>query len=159
MEAGLLKDLNRNEAGKLRWVDPESGRPITPHGRATSRTRGEDSGFSRDLLEEALGHQIGTPVERAYRGRTTGNAVERSCRPGQSSVAVNGLSVLAFKRRQCNPLSVPLHPVVEPCLLIVNAFQIKAEPHERGRQIWGSIMCARKTRCRSKRVLQTRGKF
>jgi hypothetical protein len=27
-------------------------------------------GFPRDFFEEALGHQIGTPVERAY-GRTT----------------------------------------------------------------------------------------
>ena len=44
------------------------GRPITPHGlRATFRTWGEDVGFPRELLEEALGHQIGTAVERAYR--------------------------------------------------------------------------------------------
>ena len=65
---GLLGDMNRDAAGKPRWVDPESGRPITPHGlRATFRTWGEDAGFPRDLLEEALGHQIGTPVERAYR--------------------------------------------------------------------------------------------
>jgi hypothetical protein len=28
---------------------------------------GEDVGFPRELLEEALGHQIGTAVERAYR--------------------------------------------------------------------------------------------
>jgi integrase len=65
---GLLKDLNRDAAGKPRWVDPKSGRPIAPHGlRSTFRTWGEDAGFSRDLLEEALGHQIGTTVERAYR--------------------------------------------------------------------------------------------
>jgi integrase len=49
-------------------VDPKSGRPITPHGlRATFRTWGEDTGFPRDLLEEALGHQIANAVERAYR--------------------------------------------------------------------------------------------
>ncbi len=30
-------------------------------------TWGEDAGFARELLEEALGHQIGTVVERAYR--------------------------------------------------------------------------------------------
>jgi integrase len=65
---GLLRDMNRDTAGKPRWADPKSGRPITPHGfRATFRTWGEDTGFPRDLLEEALGHQIGTPVERAYR--------------------------------------------------------------------------------------------
>src|SRR4051812_21756515 len=64
----VLKDLNRDEAGQARWVDPKSGRPITPHGlRATFRTWGEDVGFPRELLEEALGHQIGTAVERAYR--------------------------------------------------------------------------------------------
>jgi integrase len=64
----LLKDMNRDEAGRPRWVDAGSGRPITPHGlRSTFRTWGEDTGFARDLLEEALGHRIGTPVERAYR--------------------------------------------------------------------------------------------
>jgi integrase len=65
---GLLKDMNRDESGKPSWIDPKSDRPITPHGlRATFRTWGEDAGFPRDLLEESLGHQIGTAVERAYR--------------------------------------------------------------------------------------------
>ncbi len=65
---GLLKKMNRDESGKPRWVDPKSGRPITPHGlRATFRTWGEDAGFPRDLLEEALGHRVGNAVERAYR--------------------------------------------------------------------------------------------
>jgi integrase len=65
---GLLKDMNQDESGKPRWLDPKSGRPITPHGlRATFRTWGEDAGFPRDLLEESLGHQVGTAVERAYR--------------------------------------------------------------------------------------------
>jgi integrase len=64
----MLKDMNTDESGMPRWTDPKSGRPITPHGlRATLRTWGEDAGFPRDLLEEALGHQIGTAVERAYR--------------------------------------------------------------------------------------------
>jgi integrase len=50
----LLKDMNRDESGKPRWVDPKSGRPITPHGlRATFRMWGEDAGFPRDLLEES----------------------------------------------------------------------------------------------------------
>jgi len=63
----LLKDVNCNESGKTRWIDPKSSRPITPHGlRATFRTWGEDAG-SRDLLEESLGHQIGTAVERPCR--------------------------------------------------------------------------------------------
>jgi integrase len=64
----LLKKMNRDSAGKALWLDPKSGRRITPHGlRATFRTWGEDAGFLRDLLEEALGHQIGNAVERAYR--------------------------------------------------------------------------------------------
>ena len=63
-----LRELNDDGSGKPLWVDPKSGRPITPHGlRATFRTWGEDAGFARELLEEALGHQIGTVVERAYR--------------------------------------------------------------------------------------------
>ena len=64
----VMKDMNRAENGKPLWVDPRSGRPITPHGlRATFRTWGEDAGFARELLEEALGHQVGSAVERAYR--------------------------------------------------------------------------------------------
>ena len=64
----VLKDINCDGSGEPRWVDPKSGRSITPHGlRATFRTWGEDAGFPRDLLEESLGHQIGTAVERAYR--------------------------------------------------------------------------------------------
>ena len=68
----VLKDMNCDEPGESRWIDPKSSRPITPHGlRATFRTWGEDVAFPRDLLEESLGHQIGTAVERAYR-RTDG---------------------------------------------------------------------------------------
>ena len=64
----VLKDINRDASGQPIWVDPKSGRQITPHGfRATFRTWGEDVGFARELLEESLGHQIGTAVERAYR--------------------------------------------------------------------------------------------
>jgi integrase len=64
----LSRDVNRNESGKPLWLDLKSGRPITPHGlRATFRTWGEDAGFARELLEESLGHQVGTAVERAYR--------------------------------------------------------------------------------------------
>ncbi len=63
-----LKDMNRDEDGKPIWIDPKSKRAVTPHGfRATFRTWGEDAGFARELLEEALGHQIGSAVERAYR--------------------------------------------------------------------------------------------
>jgi integrase len=69
----LLKDMNCDESGTATNLASlaglmKSGRSITPHGlRATFRTWGEDAGFPRDLLEESLGHQIGTAVERAYR--------------------------------------------------------------------------------------------
>jgi integrase len=42
----LLKDMNCDESGEPRWIDPKSSRPITPHGlRATFRTWGEDASF------------------------------------------------------------------------------------------------------------------
>jgi integrase len=63
-----LKDMNRDTSGKPLWLDPKSGRQIVPHGlRATFRTWGDDQGFATDLLEEALGHQVGNAVQRAYR--------------------------------------------------------------------------------------------
>ena len=64
----LLRDLNSDGKGKPIRVDPKSERPIVPHGlRATFRTRGDDAGHPRKLLEEVLGHLIGSAVERAYR--------------------------------------------------------------------------------------------
>jgi hypothetical protein len=83
---GLLKDLNRNETGKPRWVDPKSGRPITPQGlRATFRTWGEDSGFSRDLLEEAL-----RPPDR-HSGRASLRADGQFRAPSNSDASVGGI--------------------------------------------------------------------
>jgi integrase len=51
------------------WTDPGSGRPITAHGfRATFRTWAEETtGFSHAVIEQAMGHVVGTEVERAYR--------------------------------------------------------------------------------------------
>jgi integrase len=50
----VLKDMNHDESEKPRWVDPKSGRSITPHGlRATFRTWGEDAGLPRNRLEES----------------------------------------------------------------------------------------------------------
>jgi integrase len=52
-----------------RWTDPVSGRPITAHGfRATFRTWAEEvATFPHTVVEQAMGHQVGTQVERAYR--------------------------------------------------------------------------------------------
>jgi len=45
------------------------GRPITAHGfRATFRTWAEEvATFPHAVIEQAIGHQVGTQVERAYR--------------------------------------------------------------------------------------------
>ena len=47
---------------RIGWGD------VTPHGfRSTFSQWAYDTGWSRDLVEDALAHQIGTAVERAYR--------------------------------------------------------------------------------------------
>ena len=63
---GLLKRMN---AGERKWLDPVSGRPITAHGfRATFRTWAEEAAtVPHAVVEQAMGHQVGTQVERAYR--------------------------------------------------------------------------------------------
>lgn len=63
----LLKRMNGAEA---KWTDPASdGKPIVPHGfRATFRTWCEEvARFPHAVIEEAMGHVVGTAVERAYR--------------------------------------------------------------------------------------------
>jgi integrase len=63
----LLKRMNSVATEK--WVDAGDGRPITAHGfRATFRTWAEEvTGFPYAVIEEAMGHQVGGQVERAYR--------------------------------------------------------------------------------------------
>jgi integrase len=63
----LLKRMNSVDEDK--WIDPANGRPITAHGfRATFRTWAEEvTGFPHAVIEQAMGHQVGTQVERAYR--------------------------------------------------------------------------------------------
>jgi integrase len=62
----LIRRMNRS---KVRWIDAESGKQVVSHGfRATFRTWAEEStGFPHAVIEEAMGHQVGTTVERAYR--------------------------------------------------------------------------------------------
>lgn len=63
----LLKRLNH---GEMKWIDPASdGKPVVPHGfRATFRTWCEDvARVPHTIVEEAMGHAVGTAVERAYR--------------------------------------------------------------------------------------------
>jgi integrase len=63
----LLKRMNAG--GEKQWIDPIRGRPVTAHGfRATFRTWAEEqSNFPHTAIEEAMGHAVGTKVERAYR--------------------------------------------------------------------------------------------
>lgn len=66
----LLTLLRRmNSVATEKWVDGADGRPITAHGfRATFRTWAEEvTGFPHAVIEEAMGHQVGNQVERAYR--------------------------------------------------------------------------------------------
>jgi integrase len=66
----MLTLLKRMNAGPTpRWIDPLSKRPITVHGfRATFRTWAEEATpFPHATIEQAMGHSIGSQVERAYR--------------------------------------------------------------------------------------------
>ena len=60
-----------NERGRTqrRGSIPSSGKPITAHGfRATFRTWAEEvATFPHAVVEQAMGHQVGGQVERAYR--------------------------------------------------------------------------------------------
>lgn len=63
----LLKRMN--SGAETNWIDPVRGRLITAHGfRATFRTWAEEvATFPPAVVEQAMGHQVGTQVERAYR--------------------------------------------------------------------------------------------
>jgi integrase len=66
----LLTLLKRMNAGDSKvWTDSSSGKPITAHGfRATFRTWAEEvATFPHAVVEQAMGHQVGGQVERAYR--------------------------------------------------------------------------------------------
>jgi integrase len=66
----MLVLLKRMTSGETKWIDPASdGKPIVPHGfRATFRTWCEEvARFPHAVVEEAMGHVVGTSVERAYR--------------------------------------------------------------------------------------------
>ena len=64
--AMLLRRMNDGDTGPI-WVD-SAKQPITPHGfRSSFRDWcGEETTFSRDLVERCLAHTIGNEVERAY---------------------------------------------------------------------------------------------
>ncbi len=65
----MLQLLARMNDGEVKWVDPAQGKPITVHGfRATFKTWAEDTAcFPHNTVEEAMGHVVGSSVERAYK--------------------------------------------------------------------------------------------
>jgi integrase len=94
----MLALLQRMNGGGPKWIDPTSKRPITPHGfRATFRTWAEETTSSpHAVIEEAMGHQVGTQVERAYRRtdvlakrRELMAAWARSCEPPASGQVIS----------------------------------------------------------------------
>jgi integrase len=65
----FLTLLKRMTAGDAKWIDPATGRRITAHGfRPTFRTWAEEvATVPHAVVEQAMGHQVGNQVERAYR--------------------------------------------------------------------------------------------
>ena len=59
----LLKRMN---TGERKWLDTSTSRPITAHGfRATFRTWAEEvATFPHAVIEQAMGHQVGSQVVR-----------------------------------------------------------------------------------------------
>jgi integrase len=91
----LLKRMNSGADKK--WIDPASARRITAHGfRSTFRTWAEEvATFPHAVIEQAMGHQVGTQVERAYRRtdvldkrRQLMNAWAEWCEPKAENVLV-----------------------------------------------------------------------
>ena len=67
----LLKRMNSTRRGK--WVDWITGKPIAAHDfRATFRTRAEEvATVSHAVIEQAMGYQVGTKVERGRSERSS----------------------------------------------------------------------------------------
>lgn len=65
----MLRVIQRMNASESKWVDTVQNKPIVPHGfRATFRTWAEETArVMNSVVEEAMGHVVGTAVERAYR--------------------------------------------------------------------------------------------
>lgn len=68
-EMAMLILLRRMNSGETKWLDASTGKPVVPHGfRATFKTWCEETAhFPHSIVEEAMGHVVGSSVERAYR--------------------------------------------------------------------------------------------
>jgi integrase len=96
----MLTLLKRMSTGGRQWLDKD-GRPIAPHGfRSTFRVWAEEvATVPHAIIEQAMGHQVGGKVERAYRRtdllekrRELMDAWANHCELG------TGDNVLTFKR-------------------------------------------------------------
>jgi integrase len=65
----MLVLLRRMSSGEEKWMDATCGKAIVPHGfRASFRTWCEEvARVPHAVVEEAMGHVVGSAVERAYR--------------------------------------------------------------------------------------------
>jgi integrase len=95
----LLTLLKRMNSGAPKWLDKDK-RPITAHGfRATFKTWAEEvATVPHVVVEQSMGHQVGTKVERAYRRtdllekrRELMNAWAKYCEPPMVSGNVTKL--------------------------------------------------------------------
>ena len=95
----LLTLLKRMSSGARKWLDKD-GRPITAHGfRATFKTWAEEvATVPHVVVEQAMGHQVGSKVERAYRRtdllekrRELMNAWANYCEPREAAGNVTPL--------------------------------------------------------------------
>lgn len=93
----MLTLLKRMNSGEEKWLDPESGKPITVHGfRSSFRTwAAEVATFPQAIVEEAMGHQVANKVERAYQRsdvleqrRRLMSAWESHCEPREAGKVV-----------------------------------------------------------------------
>ena len=69
-DMSMVMTIRRMNKNSPRWVDPKrDNKTIVPHGmRATFRVWAEEAtDFAESTVEEALGHKIGSEVQRAYR--------------------------------------------------------------------------------------------
>jgi integrase len=96
----MLTLLKRMNLGARKWADKD-GRSITAHGfRASFRTWAEEvATFPQAVIEQAMGHQVGGKVERAYR-RTDLLEKRRELMDSWANFCKRGASdnVLTFKQ-------------------------------------------------------------
>jgi integrase len=95
----MLTLLKRMNSGTRKWVDKD-GRAITAHGfRATFRTWAEEvATVPHAVIEQAMGHQVGGKVERAYRRTDLIDQRRQLMKAWAGHCEGAGDNVLAFKR-------------------------------------------------------------